>query len=122
MHRCCQFWIYFQIFRHDHMPKYLKLPDSWRSKNYAFEFVECIDSVVKETCMQEIRESELLTLIVDESTDISVAKTLIIDIKYRVCSVCMKCMYVCLSTCYSAPSIFYSEALPTTARTMNRIF
>ena len=39
---------------HDHMAKYLKLPDSWRSKNYAFEFVECIDSVVKEICMQEI--------------------------------------------------------------------
>lgn len=68
---------------HDHMAKYMKLPDSWRSKNYAFEFVECIDSVVKEICMQEIRESAFHTLIVDESTDISVTKMLIIYIKYR---------------------------------------
>jgi len=41
---------------HDHMAKYVKLPDSWRSKNYAFEFVECIDTVVREKCMKEIRE------------------------------------------------------------------
>ena len=68
---------------HDHMAKYLKLPDSWRSKNYAFEFLECINSVVKEICMQEIRESKFHTLIVDESTDISVTKMLIIYIKYR---------------------------------------
>lgn len=62
---------------HDHMAKYVKLPDSWRSKNYAFEFVECIDTVVREKCMKEIRESEFHTLIVDESTDISVTKILI---------------------------------------------
>jgi Domain of unknown function (DUF4371) len=68
---------------HDHMAKYLKLPESWRSKNYGFEFVECIDSVVKEICMKEIREAEFHTLIVDESTDISVTKMLIIYIKYR---------------------------------------
>lgn len=68
---------------HDHMSKYLKLPDGWRSKNYAFEFVECIDSVVKDMCMHEIRESQFHTLIVDESTDISVTKMLIIYIKYR---------------------------------------
>lgn len=68
---------------HNHMAKYLALPEGWRSKNYAFEFVESIDSVVKDICMEEIRESAFHTLIVDESTDISVTKMLIIYIKYR---------------------------------------
>ena len=27
---------------HNHMAKYVKLPENWRSKNYAFEFVESI--------------------------------------------------------------------------------
>jgi hypothetical protein len=68
---------------HDHLAKYVKIPESWRSKNYAFEFVECIDAVVREAIMGEIRDSQFHTLIVDESTDISVTKMLIIYIKYR---------------------------------------
>ena len=32
---------------HDHLAKYVTIPESWRSKNYAFEFVECIKAVVK---------------------------------------------------------------------------
>ena len=68
---------------HDHLAKYVTIPESWRSKNYAFEFVECINAVVKETIMNDIRNSEFHTLIIDESTDISVSKMLIIYIKYR---------------------------------------
>lgn len=68
---------------HNHMAKYVKIPENWRSKNYAFEFVESIDEIVKDTVMSEIRESEFHTLIVDESTDISVTKMLIVYIKYR---------------------------------------
>ena len=56
---------------HNHMAKYVKIPENCRSKNYAFEFVESIDEIVKDKVMSEIRESELHTLIVDESTDIS---------------------------------------------------
>ena len=79
---------------HDHVAKYVTIPESWRSKNYAFEFVECINAIVTETVMKEIRESEFHTLIVDESTDISVTKMLIIYIKYRpVTSKCHKTVF-----------------------------
>lgn len=57
---------------HDHMAKYVDLPQSWRSKNYAFEFVECINSVVQTEMISSIRNARVHTLIVDESTDISV--------------------------------------------------
>ncbi len=49
---------------HDHLSKYVSIPESWRSKNYAFEFVECINSVVQEVIMNEIRQSEFHMLIV----------------------------------------------------------
>jgi len=29
---------------HDHTGKYVSIPKSWRSKNYGFEFVECINA------------------------------------------------------------------------------
>ena len=48
---------------HDHVAKYVTIPENWRSKNYAFEFVE-------------MRQSAFHTLIIDESTDISVQKML----------------------------------------------
>jgi hypothetical protein len=28
---------------HDHLAKYTTIPEGWRSKNYAFKFVECIN-------------------------------------------------------------------------------
>jgi hypothetical protein len=31
---------------HDHLAKYTTIPESWRSKNHAFEFAECINSVI----------------------------------------------------------------------------
>jgi len=68
---------------HDHMAKYVSLPGSWRSKNYAFEFVECINSVVHKVIMAELRNASYRTLIVDESTDISVTKMLILYVKFR---------------------------------------
>ncbi|KAK0053620.1 E3 SUMO-protein ligase [Biomphalaria pfeifferi] len=40
---------------HDHVGKYVKIPESWRSKNYAFEFSECVNSVVKTEMFTEIR-------------------------------------------------------------------
>nr|XP_033818665.1 E3 SUMO-protein ligase KIAA1586-like [Geotrypetes seraphini] len=68
---------------HNHMAKYVKIPDSWRSKNYAFEFLDCINAIVKRETFTEIRRSPFHTLIIDESTDISVSKMLIIYIKFR---------------------------------------
>uniref|UniRef100_A0A8C1MMI3 HAT C-terminal dimerisation domain-containing protein n=1 Tax=Cyprinus carpio TaxID=7962 RepID=A0A8C1MMI3_CYPCA len=56
---------------------------SWRSKNYAFEFVECINSVVQTEMISSIRNARVHTLIVDESTDISVHKMLVLYIKFR---------------------------------------
>jgi hypothetical protein len=33
---------------HDYLAKYTTIPDGWRSKNYAFVFVECINCVIEE--------------------------------------------------------------------------
>lgn len=68
---------------HEHIAKYVKIPESWRSKNYAFEFVECISLVLRTQLMTELRKSAFHTLIIDESTDISVQKMLIVYFKYR---------------------------------------
>lgn len=68
---------------HNHMAKYLDLPDSWRSKNYAFEFVEAINAVVQSEIMNSVREARFHTLIADESTDITVHKMLVLYIKFR---------------------------------------
>ena len=56
---------------HDHIGKYVSLPDSCRSKNYGFEFVAAINEVVAYDIFTELRVSLFHTLIVDESTDIA---------------------------------------------------
>ena len=61
---------------HDHIGKYVSLPDSWRSKNYAFEFVAAINKVVADEIFTKLRAFLFHTLIVDESTDIAVHKVL----------------------------------------------
>ena len=63
------------------MSKYTKLPRSWRRKNYGFEFLKSIDFVARKEVMQSIRQATCLTLIVDESNDISSTKMLIFYIK-----------------------------------------
>ncbi|XP_069068967.1 E3 SUMO-protein ligase KIAA1586-like [Pleurodeles waltl] len=68
---------------HDHVALYVKIPDSWRSKNYAFEFLEAINSVIRSDLMAELRSARYHTLIIDESTDISVTKMLILYFKFR---------------------------------------
>lgn len=68
---------------HDHMAKYVSIPESWRSKNYAFEFVECINEVVQQEIISDLRNASYHTLIADESTDISVTKMLILYTKFR---------------------------------------
>ncbi|XP_078787812.1 zinc finger protein 862-like [Oryzias latipes] len=68
---------------HDHMAKYVSLPESWRSKNYAFEFVNSINQTVQNETMCKIKNAPWHTLIVDESTDITVHKMLVLYIKYR---------------------------------------
>ena len=67
----------------EHMSKYTNLPDSWRSKNYAFEFLESINKVVQVRIMNEIRMYAYHTITIDESTDISVSKMLVIYFKFR---------------------------------------
>jgi hypothetical protein len=68
---------------HDHMAEYFTFPESWRSKNYAFEFVEWINDVVLQTVINEIRNASYHAIIVDESTDISISEMLIWYIKFR---------------------------------------
>ena len=59
---------------HDHIEKYVSLPDSWRSKNYTFEFVAAINKVVADEIFTKLRAYIFHTLIVDENTDIAVHK------------------------------------------------
>ena len=61
-----------------HMPKYIKLPRLWRSKNYSFEFLKSIEFVARKEVMQSIRQATCHTLIIDESNDISSTKMLIL--------------------------------------------
>ena len=61
----------------------MNIPEHWRSKNYAFEFVKSINKIVQEENMCSIRNAPWHTLIVDESTDITVHKMLVLYIKYR---------------------------------------
>ena len=68
---------------HDHIGKYVSLPDIWRSKNYAFEFAAAINEVVADDIFTELRVSLFHTLIFDESTDIAVHKVLVLYFKYR---------------------------------------
>ena len=49
----------------EHMAKYVKIPDSWRSKNYAFTFFDIINSIVKKEIIEEIRRAAFHTLTVD---------------------------------------------------------
>lgn len=67
----------------NHMEKYVHIPESWRSKNYAFSFLEVVNSIVKNYIINEIKMAHFHTLIVDESTDISTTKCLIIYFKFR---------------------------------------
>jgi hypothetical protein len=39
---------------HDHLAKYTIIPGSWHSKNYTFEFVECINSVIEKQLLDEL--------------------------------------------------------------------
>ena len=68
---------------HEHVAKYVEIPENWRSKNYAFEFVECISFVLKTELMTELQNSAFHSLIIDESTDILIHKMLIVYFKYR---------------------------------------
>ena len=68
---------------HDHMANYVSIPESWRSKNYAFEFVNSINEIVQNETMRNVKNAPWHTLIVDESTDITVKKMLVLYIKYR---------------------------------------
>ena len=63
--------------------KDVRIPNSWRSKNYAFEFIEIINGMVQDNFMADISLATSHALTVDESTDISVNKYLILYFKYR---------------------------------------
>ena len=58
----------------NHMVKYVRIPESWRSKNYSFEFLESIDVVIRQEIIDEIASADFHTLTVDESTDIRICK------------------------------------------------
>ena len=57
---------------HEHVAKYVEFPENWCSKIYAFEFDECKSFMLKTELMTKLRKSTFHTLIIDESTDISV--------------------------------------------------
>ena len=67
----------------NHIAKYVQIPENWQSKNYAFDFLESINAVISQEIMDEIVSANFHTLAVNESTDISVSKCLILYFKYR---------------------------------------
>ncbi|XP_070611776.1 zinc finger protein 862-like [Erythrolamprus reginae] len=71
---------------HDHIGKCVSIPESWRSKNDGFEFTECINAVVEKEVMHDLRNASCHTLIVDESTDVSITKMLVLYVKFRPCN------------------------------------
>jgi hypothetical protein len=52
---------------HYHLAKNTWIPESWRNKNYVFEFVECIKSAIEKQRPDELRKSWFHMLIVDKS-------------------------------------------------------
>ena len=68
---------------HDHMARYVSIPEGWRNKNYAFEFVNSINEIVQNETICNVKNAPWHTLIVDESTDITVHKMPVLYIKYR---------------------------------------
>ena len=67
----------------DHMAKYMTLPDNWHSKNYRFEFAEIINSLIKKEVMSELANTNVHTLTIDETTDISTNKCPILYFKFQ---------------------------------------
>ncbi|KAL1270815.1 hypothetical protein QQF64_029831 [Cirrhinus molitorella] len=68
---------------YDHMAKYVSIPESWRSRNYAFEFVNSVNQIVQNETMCKVKNAPWHTLIVDESADITMHKMLVLYVKYR---------------------------------------
>ena len=66
------------------MAKYTIITNSRHGKNYAFEFTEMINGIIATEQYNEIASAELHTLTIDESTDVSVNKYLILYFKFRV--------------------------------------
>lgn len=42
------------------MAKYIVIPESWRRKNYAFEFLEVINNAVEKDMIDEINSAEFI--------------------------------------------------------------
>ena len=63
--------------------KHVKLPDSWGSKNYAFEFLVTINLVVENDMFKQIFSANFLTLAINESPNIIVNKCFVLYIKHR---------------------------------------
>lgn len=61
----------------------MSLPDSWPSKNYAFEIVEAINIVAVRNILTELGAASFHALIIHEGTDIKVHKMLIINFKFH---------------------------------------
>lgn len=67
---------------HDNVEKYAKIPTSWSRKNHAFKFTEWINCVIKNETLTEISKSPFHTLIINESTDITTSKMLMMYVKF----------------------------------------
>jgi hypothetical protein len=42
---------------HDHLAKYTTIPESWHSKNHAFEFLKCINFATEKQILDEMHKS-----------------------------------------------------------------
>ena len=66
----------------DDMEKYVSIPQSWRCKNCAFEYVDSINTVTQREVVCDLRNASCHSLVVDRSTDVSIIKMLILYAKF----------------------------------------
>ena len=66
----------------DHMEKYMSIPQRWHSRNYAFEFVDSIITVIQKEDMCVLQNASCHTLVIDESTYVFTTKMLILSVKF----------------------------------------
>ena len=67
----------------DNMEKYVSIPQSWRCKNCAFEYVDSINTVTQREVVCDLRNASCHSLVVDRSIDVSIIKMLILYAKFR---------------------------------------
>ena len=61
----------------------MPIADTHRGKNYCWTFLDTINHVLVGDMIKIMKQSKFFTIVVDESTDLSVTNNLVVFIKFR---------------------------------------